>query len=174
MNTRRIIWTALLALSMVVTACAKKAPKTSDVNANPVATPAPVLARLRESAAQTLAAPEIVTRLHGQGLELRAMRADEMLGTERQQVIEPVVAELREPARRVRQGLEAVELVVADPGVLHAVVERAGGHDVAQRGGDLAHGARRERARGQRQVRELRRIEGAAEQADALGHGRPV
>lgn len=41
MNTRRIFWTAALALSMVMTACAKKAPKTSDVNANPVATPAP-------------------------------------------------------------------------------------------------------------------------------------
>ena len=41
MNTRRIIWTFLLAISMVVTACAKKAPKTSDVNAAPVATPAP-------------------------------------------------------------------------------------------------------------------------------------
>jgi tripartite-type tricarboxylate transporter receptor subunit TctC len=42
------------------------------------ATPAPVLSRLREAAAQTLANPEIVTRLGGQGLELRAMRADEM------------------------------------------------------------------------------------------------
>lgn len=41
MNTRRIIWIALLAISMVVTACAKKAPKTSDVNAAPVATPQP-------------------------------------------------------------------------------------------------------------------------------------
>lgn len=41
MNTRRIVWTAALAFSMVVTACAKKAPKTSDVNANPVATTAP-------------------------------------------------------------------------------------------------------------------------------------
>ncbi len=41
MNTRRIIWIAALALSMVMTACTKKAPKTSDVNANPVATPAP-------------------------------------------------------------------------------------------------------------------------------------
>jgi tripartite-type tricarboxylate transporter receptor subunit TctC len=44
----------------------------------PAATPAPVLSRLREAAAQTLANPEIVTRLGGQGLELRAMRADEM------------------------------------------------------------------------------------------------
>lgn len=41
MNTRRIVWTAALALSMVLSACAKKAPKTSDVNANPVPTPAP-------------------------------------------------------------------------------------------------------------------------------------
>jgi peptidoglycan-associated lipoprotein len=38
MNTRRIVLMAALALSMVVTACAKKAPKTSDVNANPVTT----------------------------------------------------------------------------------------------------------------------------------------
>ncbi|MEO8276393.1 MAG: peptidoglycan-associated lipoprotein Pal [Thermoanaerobaculia bacterium] len=41
MNTRQTVWTAALALSMVMTACAKKAPKTSDVNANPVPTPAP-------------------------------------------------------------------------------------------------------------------------------------
>jgi len=44
----------------------------------PAATPAPVLARLREAAAQTLSHPETVARLNGQGLELRAMRAEEM------------------------------------------------------------------------------------------------
>ncbi len=41
MKTRRTLWTAVLALSMVMAACTKKAPKTSDVNASPVATPAP-------------------------------------------------------------------------------------------------------------------------------------
>ncbi len=52
----------------------------------PAATPAPVLARLREAAAQTLAHPEIVTRLNGQGLELRAMRADEMAAFGRSEI----------------------------------------------------------------------------------------
>jgi tripartite-type tricarboxylate transporter receptor subunit TctC len=44
----------------------------------PAATPAPVLARLREAAAQTLANPETAAKLTAQGLELRAMRAEEM------------------------------------------------------------------------------------------------
>jgi tripartite-type tricarboxylate transporter receptor subunit TctC len=44
----------------------------------PAATPAPVLARLRDAAAQTLANPEIAGRLKAQGLELNAMRAEEM------------------------------------------------------------------------------------------------
>lgn len=44
----------------------------------PSATPAPVLARLREAAAQALAHPEVVGKLRAQGLELSAMRADEM------------------------------------------------------------------------------------------------
>ncbi len=41
MNTRRSIWMVLLAFSMVMTACAKKAPQTSEVTAAPVAPPAP-------------------------------------------------------------------------------------------------------------------------------------
>ena len=44
----------------------------------PSATPAPVLARLREAAGQALAHPEVVGKLRAQGLELSAMRADEM------------------------------------------------------------------------------------------------
>jgi len=44
----------------------------------PSATPAPVLARLREAAAQTLANPETAAKLTAQGLELRAMKPDEM------------------------------------------------------------------------------------------------
>ncbi len=44
----------------------------------PAATPAPVLARLRDAAAQTLANPEVAGKLKAQGLELNAMRADEM------------------------------------------------------------------------------------------------
>ncbi len=44
----------------------------------PSAPPAPVLARLREAAAQTLANPETAAKLTAQGLELRAMKADEM------------------------------------------------------------------------------------------------
>jgi tripartite-type tricarboxylate transporter receptor subunit TctC len=37
-----------------------------------------VLARLRDAAAQTVANPEIAGRLKAQGLELNAMRAEEM------------------------------------------------------------------------------------------------
>ena len=44
----------------------------------PAATPAPVLARLREAAAQALAQSDIASRLTAQGLELRPMRAEEM------------------------------------------------------------------------------------------------
>jgi tripartite-type tricarboxylate transporter receptor subunit TctC len=44
----------------------------------PAATPAPVLARLRDAAAQTLANADIAGRLKAQGLELNAMRAEEM------------------------------------------------------------------------------------------------
>jgi tripartite-type tricarboxylate transporter receptor subunit TctC len=45
----------------------------------PAATPAPVLARLREAAAQALAHPEIAGKLKAQGLESSTMRADELL-----------------------------------------------------------------------------------------------
>jgi tripartite-type tricarboxylate transporter receptor subunit TctC len=45
----------------------------------PAATPAPVLARLREAAAQTLANPDIASKLKAQGLERNALRADEMV-----------------------------------------------------------------------------------------------
>jgi tripartite-type tricarboxylate transporter receptor subunit TctC len=44
----------------------------------PAATPAPVLARLRDAAAQTLANADIAGRLKAQWLELNAMRAEEM------------------------------------------------------------------------------------------------
>ena len=44
----------------------------------PAATPAPVLARLRDAAAQTLANPEVAGKLKAQGLEPSAMRADEL------------------------------------------------------------------------------------------------
>ena len=39
MNRGRNLWLALVAIALVVGACAKKAPKTSDVEAAPVATP---------------------------------------------------------------------------------------------------------------------------------------
>jgi tripartite-type tricarboxylate transporter receptor subunit TctC len=44
----------------------------------PAATPAPVLARLRDAAAQALAHPEIAGKLKAQGLESSTMRADEL------------------------------------------------------------------------------------------------
>jgi len=44
----------------------------------PAATPAPTLATLRTAAAAALAQPETETRLREQGIEQRAMRADEM------------------------------------------------------------------------------------------------
>jgi tripartite-type tricarboxylate transporter receptor subunit TctC len=44
----------------------------------PAATPAPVLARLREAAAQALVHPEIAGKLKAQGLESSTMRADEL------------------------------------------------------------------------------------------------
>ncbi len=52
----------------------------------PAATPAPVLARLREAAAQTLAQPEVAAKLTAQGLELRSMRADEMAAFGRSEI----------------------------------------------------------------------------------------
>ena len=44
----------------------------------PAATPQPVLARLREAAARALANPALKERLAGQGIETRAMNAQEM------------------------------------------------------------------------------------------------
>lgn len=52
----------------------------------PAATPAPVLARLREATAQVLANPEIIAKLGAQGLELRSMKADEMAGFGRAEI----------------------------------------------------------------------------------------
>jgi tripartite-type tricarboxylate transporter receptor subunit TctC len=52
----------------------------------PAATPAPVLARLRDAAAQTLANADIAGRLKAQGLELNAMRAEEMVAFGRTEV----------------------------------------------------------------------------------------
>ena len=44
----------------------------------PAATPAPVLARLRDAAAQAMASSEVVAKLGAQGLELRSMKPDEL------------------------------------------------------------------------------------------------
>jgi tripartite-type tricarboxylate transporter receptor subunit TctC len=44
----------------------------------PAATPAPVLARLRDAAAQAMASPEVTAKLGAQGLELRNMKPDEL------------------------------------------------------------------------------------------------
>ncbi len=52
----------------------------------PAATPAPVLARLREACAQVLAQPETVAKLTGQGLELRAMKPEETVAFNRAEI----------------------------------------------------------------------------------------
>ena len=52
----------------------------------PAATPAPVLARLREATAQTLASPEIAAKLGAQGLELRNMKPDELTSFGRSEI----------------------------------------------------------------------------------------
>jgi tripartite-type tricarboxylate transporter receptor subunit TctC len=44
----------------------------------PAATPAPVLARLREAAAQAIASPETSAKLAAQGLEMRTLKPDEL------------------------------------------------------------------------------------------------
>jgi tripartite-type tricarboxylate transporter receptor subunit TctC len=44
----------------------------------PAATPAPVLARLRDAVAQAVANPEVKAKLAGQGLEVPALKPDEM------------------------------------------------------------------------------------------------
>ncbi|MFD0668777.1 Bug family tripartite tricarboxylate transporter substrate binding protein [Ramlibacter sp. MAHUQ-53] len=50
------------------------------------ATPAPALARLREACAQVLAQPEMVAKLGAQGLELRAMKPDELVAFNRAEI----------------------------------------------------------------------------------------
>ena len=52
----------------------------------PAATPAPVLARLREAAAQAMASPEVVAKLGAQGLELRHMKPDELVSFGRSEI----------------------------------------------------------------------------------------
>jgi tripartite-type tricarboxylate transporter receptor subunit TctC len=44
----------------------------------PAATPAPVLAKLRDAAGQAMTNPEVAAKLGAQGLELRAMKPDEL------------------------------------------------------------------------------------------------
>ncbi len=44
----------------------------------PAATPAPVLARLRDAASQAIASPEVSAKLAAQGLELRSLKPDEL------------------------------------------------------------------------------------------------
>ena len=53
----------------------------------PAATPAPVLARLREASAQVMANPEVVAKLGSQGLELRSMKSDELSSFGRAEII---------------------------------------------------------------------------------------
>jgi tripartite-type tricarboxylate transporter receptor subunit TctC len=52
----------------------------------PAATPAPVLARLREAAAQTLSRPEVAAKLGVQGLELRHMKPDDLASFGRSEI----------------------------------------------------------------------------------------
>jgi tripartite-type tricarboxylate transporter receptor subunit TctC len=52
----------------------------------PAATPAPVLARLRDAAAQAMASPEVIAKLGVQGLELRNMKPDELVSFGRTEI----------------------------------------------------------------------------------------
>lgn len=52
----------------------------------PAATPAPVLARLRDAANQALAQPEVAAKLGAQGLELRSMKPDELMAFGRTEI----------------------------------------------------------------------------------------
>ena len=52
----------------------------------PTATPAPVLAHLREAAAQAMASPEVAAKLGAQGLELRNMKPDELASFGRSEI----------------------------------------------------------------------------------------
>jgi tripartite-type tricarboxylate transporter receptor subunit TctC len=58
----------------------------------PVDTPAPVLARLRDAAMQTMASPQVAEKLGAQGLELRNMNPDELASFGRSEI--PKWAEL--------------------------------------------------------------------------------
>ncbi len=53
----------------------------------PAATPAPVLARLRDAASQALASPEVSAKLAAQGLELRGLKADELAAFGRTEIV---------------------------------------------------------------------------------------
>lgn len=52
----------------------------------PTATQAPVLARLRDAAAQAMASPEVIAKLGVQGLELRNMKPDELVSFGRTEI----------------------------------------------------------------------------------------
>lgn len=52
----------------------------------PAATPAPVLAKLRDAAGQAMANPEVVAKLGAQGLELRTMKPDELASFGRSEI----------------------------------------------------------------------------------------
>ena len=52
----------------------------------PAATPAPVLARLRDAANQALAQPEVAAKLGAQGLELRSMKPEELTAFGRNEI----------------------------------------------------------------------------------------
>jgi tripartite-type tricarboxylate transporter receptor subunit TctC len=53
----------------------------------PVATPAPVQARLREAANQAMASGEVIAKLGAQGLELRSMKPDELAAFGRTEIV---------------------------------------------------------------------------------------
>ena len=53
----------------------------------PAATPAPVLARLREASSLAMASTEVAAKLGAQGLELRAMSADELASFGRAEMV---------------------------------------------------------------------------------------
>lgn len=52
----------------------------------PAATPAPVLAKLRDAANQALANPDVVAKLGAQGLELRSMKPEELTAFGRNEI----------------------------------------------------------------------------------------
>ena len=53
----------------------------------PAATPAPVLARLRDAANQAIANPDVSSRLAAQGLELRSLKPDELAAFGRTEMV---------------------------------------------------------------------------------------